>query len=142
VSEISLEQEIFRLQKVATNLIALNLCSSDLQLKVLDLKRAAMFALSGLKAARGQHWRPWEEVRAMAVKANREKTDKRHAEIMAEITALVAENGEPLSYAAIAKKLNERGRVKPVRSLEWSDTSVRFIMRRAAKAASAADSQH
>jgi hypothetical protein len=126
---IDLEREIDRLRKVAQRVLDLDLRKADLYQQLVDLRRAAKFALDRVKIARGQSYKPLAEVRKIAAEVSQTRMKARHRLVIAEIRAILVEKGE-LSYEAMAAELNNRGRVKPFRSLEWSASTVRFIVKR------------
>ena len=131
--DVELKTEIRRLRKVAQRVVDLDLSAFDLNGgtaphdEFLDLKRAAQFALDGVKDALEKHYKPMSEVRALANAANADHALKRHQAVMREIDKLTRKYGK-LSYQRLALALDQGGEVKPLRGEEWSPSSVRHIM--------------
>ena len=133
ILDVELKTEIRRLRKVAQRVVDLNLSAFDLNVataphdELLDLKRAAQYALDGVKEKLGQRYKPMREVQPMAVKTLKAQAHKRNDAVNLELLAINNERGD-LSFEKIAAELDARGNVKPPRGIEWNPSSVRYIV--------------
>lgn len=132
-TEATIEQR--RLQGIARRVLKLDPADSAFGQALAKIKLDIERALDREKTPKGVYMKEFgDQLRKKAVATRRQRVMKRYKVLLAEI-ATIRKNLEAVnvypSYEKIAQGMNERKNAFPENALEWTGTTVRYIIAKA-----------